>query len=97
MLLLMHCQPTIISPCFVFKSYPLNNTRNLGERGTGLWVDLVLVWVQAETEALDESVELVGVFEALEEGEEGVWRRVQDEAGHTELDLRIQRAVCLNY
>ena len=72
--MLMHSHPTIISSCFVFKPYPLNNTRDFSEGSSGFWVDSVLVWMQAQPESMDYSSQTIGVLEALEDGQEVIFR-----------------------
>ena len=52
-------RPTIILHSFKLNTYPLNRCGHAGESFSGLWVDGVLVWVEGETEAVDELVESV--------------------------------------
>ena len=75
-----HHAPATISFRLVFIPNPLGNKRYSGESLSSAWVHSVLVWVQAETESLDELAQgsWVLVCERLEEVDQSLLCGLED-------------------
>ena len=51
-------RPAIIFHSFKLNTYPLNNCCHFSESFTGSWVASVFVWMESETESVNELVKL---------------------------------------